>query len=58
VKISFLATLQGAACIKIDDDNSAQIKLTCDAGQIASVVQLLSLQGKAFRVVIDTKEGP
>jgi hypothetical protein len=57
VKIEFYASLQGTSCIRIDDDNSANVKLTCDGGQIASVVQLLSLQGKAFRVVIDTKEG-
>ena len=56
MKIDFLATLQGAACIKIDDDNSATVKLTCDGSQIANVVKLLALQGKAFRVVVDTKE--
>jgi len=55
MKIEFLATLSGAACIKIDDDNSAQVKLTCDAGQIASVVKLLSLQGKAFRVSVEVE---
>jgi hypothetical protein len=56
MKIKFFASLQGAGCIRIDDDNSANVKLTCDGGQIASVVQLLSLQGKAFPVVIDTNE--
>lgn len=54
MKIEFHATLQGSGCIKIDDDNSAQVKLTCDGGQIANVVKLLTLQGKAFRVVVET----
>lgn len=56
MKIEFMATLQGSGCIKIDDDNAAQVKLTCDAGQIANVVKLLTMQGKAFRVIVDTKE--
>ncbi len=54
MKIEFSASLQGAACIKIDDDNSASVKLTCDGSQIASVVKLLALQGKAFTVKIET----
>lgn len=50
--IQFVASLQGAGCIRLDDDNSAVVKLTCDGGQIASVVKLLSLQGRSFTVTI------
>ena len=57
MKIEFLAAFQGTGCIRIDDDHSAVVKLTVDGGQIASVVQLLSLKGKTFRVVVDTKDG-
>ena len=53
MKIEFQAILQGAGCIKIDDDNSAQVKLTCDGGQIANVVKLLTLQGRAFKVIVE-----
>jgi hypothetical protein len=54
MKIEFYAALQGASCIKIDDDNSANVKLTCDGGQIANVVKLLTLQGKTFKVIVET----
>ena len=55
MKIEFTASLQGASCIRIDDDHAAHIKLTCDAGQIAQVVKLLSLQGKAFKVSVEAE---
>jgi hypothetical protein len=51
--ITFLATLHGASCIRIDDDNSAQVKLTIAGTEIANVVKLLTLQGKAFRVSVE-----
>ena len=54
MKIDFRATLQGSGCIRLDDDNSAVVKLTCDGGQIANVVKLLTLQGKTFQVSIST----
>ena len=53
MKIDFLATLHGASCIRIDDDNSAQVKLTISGTEIANVVKLLMLQGKAFRVSVE-----
>jgi len=56
VKINFMAALQGAGCIRFDDDHSAVVKLTIDGSEVASVVQLLSLKGKTFRISVDTKE--
>lgn len=56
MKITILVALQGANCISIDDDHSAKVKLTCDAGQIAQVVKLLTLKGKAFPIVVDTEK--
>lgn len=55
MKIAFEATFQGSSCIQIDDDNSARVKLTCDGGQIAQVVKLLTLQGKIFKVSVETE---
>ena len=55
MKIEFLATLSGAGCIKIDDDNSANVKLTCSGTEIANVVKLLTLQGKSFKVSIEVE---
>jgi len=54
MKIEFAATLQGAGCIRLDDDNSAVVKLTCSGSEIANVVKLLTLQGKTFSVSIST----
>lgn len=56
MKIDFNAALQGAGCIRFDDDHSAVVKLTIDGGEVAKVVQLLSLKGKTFKVSVDTKD--
>jgi hypothetical protein len=53
MKIDFRATLQGSGCIRLDDDNSAVVKLTCSGTEIANVVKLLTLQGKTFKVTIE-----
>jgi len=53
VTITFEACLQGSSCIVIDDDRSAKIKMTCDATQIASVLQMVGLKGKTFIVSIE-----
>ncbi len=55
MKIELIASLQGAGCIKFDDDGSSVIKLTIDGGQVANAVKMLALQGKAFTVKIDTE---
>lgn len=54
MKIEFTASLQGASCIRIDDDHSAHVKLTVDGSQIAQVVKMLTMQGRAFKVVVET----
>lgn len=56
MKIDFLAAFQGTGCIRFDDDHSAIVKLTVAGDEVASVVQLLSLKGKTFRVSVDTKD--
>ena len=53
MKISFLASLQGAGCIRFDDDGASIVKLTIDASQMPEAVKLLTMQGKAFKVVIE-----
>ena len=53
MKVQFLASLQGASCIRFDDDGSSVVKLTIDASQLPKAVQLLSFQGKVFRVTVE-----
>jgi len=53
--IQFTASLHGAGCIRLDDDNSAVVKLTCAGTEIANVVKLLTLQGKTFTVRIEAE---
>ena len=53
MKISFLATLQGAACIKFDDDGASAIKLTADSSQLPEAVKMLMLKGKVFKVSVE-----
>lgn len=55
MKIEFEATLQGAGCIRIDDDHSAVVKFTCDGSQIANVVKLLQLKGRSFIIQVETR---
>jgi hypothetical protein len=54
MKIGFTAILQGAGCIRFDDDGAATIKLTCDGSQLPNVTKMLLLQGSAFNVQIET----
>lgn len=54
MKIEFMASLQGAGCLRFDDDGSSVVKLTIDGSQIANAVKLLTLQGQAFTVQIET----
>lgn len=56
MKIQFLATLQGAACIKFDSEGESCIKLTLDASQMPEAVKMLTKQGKVFRVTIEDEE--
>lgn len=53
MKIQFSATLQGAACLKFDDDGSSTVKLTISATELHNAVKMVTMQGKAFRVTIE-----
>ena len=54
--IEFLAALQGAGCIRFDDDGSTIVKLTCDGTQLPHVAKLLAMQGQTFTVTIQYGE--
>ena len=56
MRIEFDASLQGTNTIKLDDDNSGQIKLTFDASQYASIAHLSCYQRKVLHVSIETDE--
>jgi hypothetical protein len=53
MKVQFEASLQGAACLKFDDDGSSSIKLTVDGSQLPEAVKMLTFQGKVFRVTVE-----
>ena len=53
--IQFVASLQGSGVIRLDDDNSAIVKMTVDGSQIANVAKLITLKGKSFTVTIDVE---
>jgi hypothetical protein len=55
MNIEFLASLQGAGCIRFDDDGSCVVKLTIDGTELAQAVKLLTLQGQTFTVKIGRK---
>jgi hypothetical protein len=55
MKIELTASLQGAGCLRFDDDGSCVVKLTIDGSQMPEAVKLLTLQGSAFTLKIDTK---
>lgn len=51
--IEFLASLKNGKCIKIDNENAAEIVLSASASEIAEIIKLVTLSGKAFRVMIE-----
>lgn len=53
MKISFLATLQGAGCIRFDGEGESCIKLTLDASQLPEAVKMLTLKDKVFKVSVE-----
>ncbi len=57
MKIQFDATLQGAACLKLDDDGSSVVKLTMDSTQMADVIKLVMAKGKNLKVSIEFPNG-
>jgi hypothetical protein len=53
MKITFSATLHGAACLKFDDDGSSTVKLTISAEELHHAVKMVTMKGKAFTVTIE-----
>lgn len=53
MKIEFIATLQGAGCIRIDDDGASIVKMTLDGGQLAGATKMVLMKGKTFRVTVE-----
>lgn len=51
--ISFLASIEGASCIKFDGCKSGVVKLTIPASEVAAVAQLLTVTEQEVRVTID-----
>ncbi len=56
MKISFLATLQGAACLKFDDDGSSVVKLTISANELPNAVKMVMMKGREFTVTIEEQK--
>lgn len=53
MKIQFTAFLQGAACLKFDDDGASTIKLSISADELHNAVKLVTMKGKTFTVTIE-----
>lgn len=53
MRIQFTATLQGAACLKFDDDGSSTVKLTISAEELPNAVKMVTMKGRAFTVTIE-----
>ena len=56
MKIHWIATLQGAGVLKLDDDGSSVVKFTQDGGQLPKVVQLTLFQGKRLKITVEDAE--
>lgn len=54
--IKFSASLQGAACLKFDDDGASTIKLTISADEMHNAVKLVTMKGKTFTVTIEEQK--
>lgn len=54
--IKFTATLQGAACLKFDDDGSSVVKLTISADELPHAVKMVMMKGREFCVTIEEKK--
>lgn len=53
MKIQWTGTMQGAGCIKFDDDGSSVVKFTQDGQQLPQVVRLTMFQGKAIKITVE-----
>lgn len=56
MKIEWIGALQGASCIKFDDDGSSAVKFTQDGGQLAQVVKLVLFKGKRIKIRVEEAE--
>lgn len=54
--IQFSASLQGAACLKFDDDGSSTVKLTISSNELHNAVKLVTMKGKTFTVIIEEEK--
>lgn len=54
--IKFCAALQGAACLKFDDDGASVVKLTISADELHHAVKMVTMKGKEFMVTIEEKK--
>lgn len=52
MKIQFSASLQGAGCLRFDDDGASVIKLSISADELHNAVKLVTMKGKTFTVII------
>lgn len=51
--ITFIASLKNSGnCIKMDSDLAGEVTFSVDASQIAELIKLVTLSGKAFKVII------
>ena len=56
MKIQFSASLQGAACLKFDDDGASTVKLSISANELPNVAKLFIMKGKPFVVTIEEEK--
>lgn len=56
MKIQFSASLQGAGCLRFDDDGASVIKLSISADELHNAVKLVTMKGKAFTVTIEEEK--
>ena len=54
--VRFLASLQGAGCLKFDDDGASVVKLTISADELHNAVKLVTMKGKSFTVTIEEEK--
>lgn len=52
MKIEFLGTLEGAACLKWDGDGSGTVKLSIPASELAKVAHLLAYREQILKITI------
>lgn len=56
MKIQFSASLQGAGCLRFDDDGASVIKLSISADELHNAVKLVTMKGKTFTVIIEEEK--